>query len=328
MTLVEARARAKQLNAQAMLKTQEERIKKMEEEQMRTQMKYNSVLPSEFVAEFEQRFIRNRDSLTEIGARKTTRAFVIWRAAQRMMVTVPADPSEWFYHTPKFYDYFYERKVSPRYISSILKIANLWGFFFSRKLVRPFLPIPPPRGFERQRLVDAFFEKTRGVSRASKPVSPADLNRIKNKLNRNNFNWVFLSVWFGLRPKEVDSLKEKEYRRIEILPNGRKILWIYQTKIIALPPEDRWKPIPILFQEQHFALKIIELGNFQRPLIKTMRRLFGPGVSLYGGRKGFSDLMLSKNQTFENISIWMGHSSLQRTWQSYKQRRKFHLVGY
>jgi hypothetical protein len=49
------------------------------------------------------------------------------------------------------------------------------------------------------------------------------------------------------------------------------------------------------------------------------------GGILYGGRKGFVDLMLSKEQTFENISVWMGHSTLDRTWRSYKQRRKFHL---
>jgi hypothetical protein len=77
-----------------------------------------------------------------------------------------------------------------------------------------------------------------------------------------------LTVWFGLRPKEVDSVKNHEYWKIEILPTGRKILWIYQTKVVALPPEDRWKPIPILFDEQHFALKTLEDGN-----IKTQIRI-------------------------------------------------------
>jgi hypothetical protein len=72
----------------------------------------------------------------------------------------------------------------------------------------------------------------------------------------------------------------------------------------------------------------VESSYFRRPLTKTMRKHFGHGVTLYAGRKGFSDLMLSKNQSFENISVWMGHSSLQRTWKSYKQRRKFHVAGY
>lgn len=94
---------------------------------------------------------------------------------------------------------------------------------------------------------------------------------------------------------------------------------------MALPPEDRWKPIPLLFDEQEFALRIIESKSFKRPLVKTLRQCFRRGVDLYGGRKGFTDLMLSKGHTFENISIWMGHSTLERTWKSYKNKRRFHL---
>jgi hypothetical protein len=112
------------------------------------------------------------------------------------------------------------------------------------------------------------------------------------------------------------------------LATGRKILWVLQTKIIALPPEDRWKPIPIVFDQQGFGLRIIDSGLFKRPLTNTVRKYFGSGTTLYGGRKGFSDLMLSKGQAFENISIWTGHSTLDRTWKSYKRRRKFHLNGF
>jgi hypothetical protein len=246
-----------------------------------------------------------------------------------MIVAVGTEPSEWFCDTYRIYDYFHSEKMSLRYLSTVLKIANLWGFFISRKLVRPFLPIPLPRGYERQRLSDANFEKKSGVSRASKPITPTDLERARKcRLNQKNLNWLFLSVWFGLRPKEIDGLHRKKFWRVENLPTGRQILWVYQTKIISVPPEDRWKPIPIIFDEKRFALKLIEAGTFRRPIRLTMVRHFGPGVSLYAGRKGFSDLMLSRNQIFENISIWMGHSTLQRTWQSYKNRRKFHLAGF
>jgi len=100
---------------------------------------------------------------------------------------------------------------------------------------------------------------------------------------------------------------------------------VYQTKLIALPPDDRWKPIPILFEEQRFALRILESRNFRRPIVRTVHTYFGARVDLYGGRKGFSDLMLSKGHSIENISIWMGHSTLDRTWRSYKNRRLFHL---
>ena len=147
-------------------------------------------------------------------------------------------------------------------------------------------------------------------------------------MNRPNLNWLILSVWFGLRPKEIDNLRDRKLWSVETLPNGRKILWVFQTKIIALPEEDRWKPIPIIYEEQKFALEILKSMNFKRPLVKTIRAHCGNGVDLYGGRKGFSDLMLSRKQSIENISIWMGHSSLDRTWRSYKSRRRFHLHGF
>jgi hypothetical protein len=51
----------------------------------------------------------------------------------------------------------------------------------------------------------------------------------------------------------------------------------------------------------------------------------GIGVDAYAGRKGFADLMLSRGQSFENISTWMGHSTISRKWRSYKNRGKFHL---
>lgn len=128
----------------------------------------------------------------------------------------------------------------------------------------------------------------------------------------------------GLRPQEVDNLKNKELWNIE--ENcSLKILWVFQTKIVSLPHEDRWKPIPILFDEQEFALRIIKSQKIQRPLVKTVHHYFGEGIDLYGGRKGFVDLMLSKGHTLENISVWMGHSTLERTWKSYKQRMKYHI---
>lgn len=328
MTIEEAKARSKQLNAQLLIKRQEERLKKIEEEQSANQLKYDSVLPSEFVAEFEQRFIRKRDSQVEKGLRKNTRAYTTWRAAQRLIVAIGSDPSDWFYETFKFYDYFYHQKMSVRYLQSVLKMANLWGFFFCKKLARPFLPVPLPRGYERMRLIEANCEKQKGVSRASHPLLPEDLLRAMSEINQRNFNWLYLSVWFGLRPQEIDNLHSEDMWRVETLPTGRKVFWVYQTKIIALPPEDRCKPIPIVFEEQELALAIVKSDKFKRPLLKTIKKYFGKKVTLYGGRKGFVDLMFSKGQLFENISIWMGHSTLNRTWRNYKQRRRFHLAGF
>lgn len=328
MSIAEARCRARQLNSQLFIKRQEERHQKLKTARAETLRRHESVLPEEFVAEFELRFVRTRDSDTDSGKRRRTRAFSLWQAAQKMIVAVGVEPSDWFYHTLEINDFFHQRKYSVRFVLSTLKMANLWGFFICRKLGRPFLPVPIPRGYERQRLIQAYYEKERKARRPSLPLVPETLKSKVQKLNQPNYHWLVLSVWLGLRPQEIDNLHNEKMWSLEILGNGRKVLWVFQTKIIALPIEDRWKPIPILFEEQEFAIRVLKGNAFKRPIMKTMRKHFGEGIDLYAGRKGFTDLMLSKGHSLENISVWMGHSTLERTWKSYKSRRRYHLNSY
>jgi hypothetical protein len=125
-----------------------------------------------------------------------------------------------------------------------------------------------------------------------------------SRIGKDLIRHATLDVWLGLRPKEVDNLVNADLWRIETTPMGRSVLWVFQTKIVALPLEDRWKPIPILFEEQRVALRILQSGNFKRPLVRTVHHYFGPHIDLYGGRKGFTDLMLSRGQILENISVW------------------------
>lgn len=93
MTAAEARCRARQLNSQLFVKRQEEQIKKVQTKRIETLKRHEAVLPEEFVAEFELRFVRSRDSDTDAGNRRRTRAFSLWQAAQRMIATVGVEPS-------------------------------------------------------------------------------------------------------------------------------------------------------------------------------------------------------------------------------------------
>lgn len=321
MTIGEARDIAKALNAKAHLKRQEEQLRKFQLQLTQEQLANAAFLPDEFVAEFEGRFIRSRDSETESGRRRTSRAHIIWRTAQRMIRTIGIPPSEWFEHSYEIYDWFYHQQYSISYLVKIIRLANLWGYFFCKKTGKPFLAIPLPRGYERKRLVDAYHSSGKSKRKASAPITPIQLQQARMRMSAENFNWVFLSVWLGLRPKEVDSLKDSEHCRVQTLDRGQKVLWVYQTKIFSLPPDDRWKLIPILFDEQEFALRIIAAGSFERPLVKTMKKYFGAKTNLYGGRKGFTDLMLERGHSLEAISQWMGHATIDRTWKSYKDRK-------
>lgn len=324
MTFEEAKVRVKQLNTQKHLKDQEERIQQKLHEEELEQKRFDSILPEEFTNEFEKRFV-TKTFLSEDREYARNRAVARWKAAKKVIVTINLEPSEWYYSIYDFYDYFCDRQLSLRYMNEVMKYVNLWGFFLCKKMGRPFLQVPRPGGYERRRIINAYFEKTANKNKVSKEITPRQLESIQEKLREDLYNWIYLTVWLGLRPKEVDNLHDKNLWRVETLFNGRKVLWIYQTKVIALPEEDRWKPIPILYKDQEKALMILESDNYKRPLVKTVKFYFGEETSLYGGRKGFTDLMLSKGNTLENISVWMGHSTINRTWKSYKNRQKYHI---
>lgn len=324
MTLEEARARSRQLNARVHLKAQEERVKKEEDKKRLLNERFASKLPEEFVAEFEKRFV-TKTFLSKDRKYDANRALRLWSAARKVILSIESDPSEWYYNIYDFYDYFADRQLSVRYMNEIMKFVNLWGFFICKKMGRPFLTVPRPGGYEKRRILDAYFEKTKKRPKVSGPIPVDELASKRGDIREDLYNWIFLTVWFGLRPKEVDNLHDRSFWRVEELWNGRKVLWVYQTKIIALPEADRWKPIPIVRPEQEQGIKILKSDNFQRPLAKTVRFHFGKDVTLYGGRKGFADLMLSLGHSLENISVWMGHTTINRTWESYKNRRKYHI---
>ena len=249
-----------------------------------------------------------------------------WRAAQRMLIEIQIDPMHWFDEANRFYDYFHRKKYSFSYIRKILILTNLWGQFLSRKLCQSFTRIPQPRGKEKARLLDAYFGKRGGRNNQSDPLTPQQLEAAKSDLKVENYNWLFLSVWLGLRPQEIDQLKQPEMVRVQPGIGAETVLWVYQTKLISVPMRYRWKLIPLFLKEHRQAVEIIKAGTFKRPLVKTVRSKFGLHTSLYGGRKGFTDLMFGRGQEFVNISQWMGHSSIDRTWRKYKSRRITHFT--
>ena len=71
------------------------------------------------------------------------------------------------------------------------------------------------------------------------------------------------------------------------------------------------------------AIKFIEKGILKKPLNKTLKAIMGlDNIGSYSGRKGFTDLMLDNEQAIEDISMWLGHSSIEMTWKRYKDRSR------
>ena len=322
MTLEQARCRAKQINAQIEIKRQESRRKKIEEDYEKLQTAFTAAMTEVFKEEFELKYITGRYQNPDWKRRFE----VSWRAAQRMLIAVQLDPIDWHDDCRMFYDYLHNKKFSFSYIRKILLVTNLWGHFLSRRLGQSFMRIPIPNGVEKGRLLNAYFEKCGYRSNESEPILPARLQKAKPKLKPEHYNWIYLSVWLGLRPREVDQLKNEHFVRLQPGLHKKIILWIYQTKLSAVPPQYRWKLIPIIFSEQEVAIKILRSGTFKRPHVKLIKKYFGANRTLYAGRKGFTDLMLARQQDFINISQWMGHSSIERTWRNYKSKKIVHFT--
>lgn len=251
---------------------------------------------------------------------------------QKMCIKLKLEPKDYKESSKKIYKYFIEQKISVNYSARIISLLNRWGLFVSRKRNSFYEEVPVPRGREQSAIADA--QKTKrgtetelGVRQESLPLTPEKLEKAKKFLIPEQYNWLKLSIWFGLRPEEVDMLAdEKKYRLEYNLKNKIHVLHVYQSKLQSVAEDKRWKKIPIVFDQQQECLEIISSGMFKRPLHKTVRKYAGKGITLYGGRKNFVDMMMEKGQKLEDISLWLGHASIETTWAHYKDKDQVNFV--
>lgn len=247
---------------------------------------------------------------------------------QNMCNELRIQPIEYKESSKKIYKYFIKKKVSPNYVSRLISLLNRWGKFVSKINGSYFDNVPVPRGRERAAIADAQQTKTGtdtdlGVRTESLPLSPETLRKAKDKLKPEQYNWLLLSVWLGLRPEEVELLKTPKRYKIEYHTKKKVyVLHVYQSKLQSISEDKRWKFIPIIFPQQEQCIDIIKDQNFKKPIYKIMRKYVGKGITLYGGRKGFVDLMLSLEQKLEDISMWLGHKDISTTWAHYKDKNE------
>jgi hypothetical protein len=328
MSLEDANARKDSLNAEEHLKRHHVRRAKIAQRMEIEELAQSAFLPPVFTQEFEQRLFGRRHSKGKLPS--------FWKVSRRIITELKITPSEWADRKDDFYDYFSGHRFSVSYVQKLLNVLNKYGQFYSKKHKVYFEPIPYPTGVERVRILEANRkppteeQKRMGGNKESEPITPSMLESKRSTISKvEHYNWLFVSVWLGLRPEEIDVLKDPASYKLSSV-SGASVLHVFQTKLVALDPDKRWKLIPCFLPEQEEAIRIIKSGHFKRPLSKSVAAWFGTEkVGLYGGRKGFTDLMLSKGQILEDISMWMGHTSIDRTWKSYKNKQvvRFRRTG-
>jgi hypothetical protein len=322
MPIGEARARVKQLNLETrhLASAEASKLRSLEQATLTRQMG-KRLFPEQLVTEFERERLQPKFQFGGSSPEaKYKKALCRWRFCLKMLQAVDKVPSEWAREPRVFYAYFQKQRITAGYAVKCLVILNMWGMFISEKQGKPFLPVPAPRGYDRQSLEDKADEKE-GVAHESLPLTPAILAKAKPKLSDEYFRWLYVSFWFGLRPSEVEGQWKLAYRTNQ---EGKqvRVLEVYQSKLAGLSKEKRWKAIPLLFPEQEKALAMLEEGKLKRPYAKLIRESLGEGFGVYAGRKGFLDLMMSKGKQIVTVSRWLGHTDIGQTMRAYKNRER------
>jgi hypothetical protein len=322
-TLEEAQARAKQINLQNSVDKSKAvgAARRLEHESKVSTAFLPRKYVTSFLDEINETYLENKSRLETILKH--------WAAAELLISKLELDPKNFFQERNRIFNFYKMKSWSPDYIKRITRILNLWGGHYCRKNNLFYQSIPKLSTHQSQKLVDLREDK-KEISRAALSLEWTDLKNVKSKFVTNNlesnWNWLFIGLWFGLRPIEIDNLKKKKLWEITFdKEHNLKVLKVYQTKLTNLPKDKRWKTIPIYFKEQKEAADLIEQQNFKRPLNKTHERYFDKKVETYSPRKGFTDLMLERGFELEDISNFLGHANIEMTWRHYKNKQKFKL---
>ncbi len=316
-TVEQARAKLKITQATERLARQAVKRAKIEKRMARLELKESAYLPATLYATFLEELTERR-MWDEIPPK--TRSHLL--CMRRMILDLDICPSDWPMRPVKLYLWFKSQKLSLSYIEKLMPLINDYGYFYCKQMSKPWLPLTLPKGDTARLIDEANLEERQGKQAPSKPILLGDLPKLE-ALPDEQLRWVRFSIFFGLRPKEVDMLtlaNQESTWTIGRDDKGMAYLSFYQSKLIRVERARRWKRIPCILPEQLELLK--ELAQDlpkRRPYPKMLQKHLGDGYGTYGGRKAFEKLMKTKGQDFINISRWLGHQDIRRTERNYRE---------
>lgn len=323
MTFEEAQERVKQINIQSQIEAK--KIAAASKRIADAKLIDKAYLPTTYVQSFEAQlkedYSDNPDRLDTLCRH--------WRAAQRLISKLQIDPKDFYADRNRIYNEYRANKWSTSYIKAITAMLNQWGFHCARKGNSFYQPVPRLTPSLTERQVDAR-EDLENRRTPAEPLKWSDLKNIRSTFANEGltlqWNWLYISLFLGLRPTETDNLKHEKYWKLQHDKEKKiDIILIYQTKLSSIPKDKRWKPIPIVFKEQKEVVELIKAKQFKRPLNKTIQRLMEGQIETYSPRKGFVDLMLERGFSLEDISTFLGHADISMTWKHYKDKFTFKL---
>ena len=310
MSLDQAKNHVKIVNAQEKLSREERRRQGAKAVYEKTRLLQQAFFPLEHVTEFES---------LKLGVSLKAQSY--WNKAREIITELALPCQDWEPKKELFYKAFFEREMSPAYVQKVLPLINRWGDFYAYKCNKPFRRIPsPPREWAKN-LMKAHKRRERGKgNKKSQGLRPGVLYENKGRFKEEEYRWLYLSVWFGLRPIEVDLLNQSSgkftWKIREV--SKEKRLYVFQTKLEG-DEDHEWKFIPCRQKQQIEGLKLIG-KPLKRPSQIKMKKTFGGEITLYGGRQGFVKLMKFYKAPYEDIAKWLGHVEIERTYKDYTRK--------
>ncbi len=240
-----------------------------------------------------------------------------FKFVQKMIMELKLLPHAYGDHAADFYDYFAEQKISVDYASEILQMLNSWGRYVAKKHSSYFEPVPKiPKTFKKK-IAKAQRTKS-GVRTESDQLTVELLMFLKTKLDEQEYNWMYCALWLGLRPIEVDTVSAEGPLIIRHRSGSTDVLKVNQSKIEGESEDDSLKYIPLIYDEQMKAIELLRAKNVKRPKPKKLKAVTHQNIDTYSGRKGCIDLMQSRGQRFEDVSLWVGHKDIKTSLKHYK----------
>lgn len=315
-TVEQLTAHCKTLNAMASIEQKEERqarVKYVVDSQIKDALNC-AYLPEHIVSEFEKKL--EYDSYSENF--KDSKIYYHWRTTMRIIAKLEMAPGDWSDNNRAVLKKM--EGLAPSTITRIIHLMNNYGAFYSKRMGKYFGKVAKPKGVEIGRISDKYLDKTGGKTKEAKGISLSLMNIIadSSELTQPEKDWCVVCLGFGLRPIEVSEVANRDKKTLVI---GKTTVKIYQSKLVSLPRNLRFKEVVITHPFQKAALSIIKSDKeLSQPSIYMLRKVIGDEYGLYSFRKGYTDIMISLGEPIERISMDLGHSSIERTWKSYRKR--------
>ncbi len=344
MTLDQARARVRELNKLDKKRKSEFRAKIFSAKRADWQRSVDQIyFPSEIVETFLQD-IKDTPKIKTKYLNRLVRCFEV--ITEMIPKHVQAQPHQYNSCIKKIVNYFCHQKYSISYASDIIMVMNMWAKHYAKHrgvyvdLIERLAPA------YREAIKESHDTKEGSVRKRALPITRAEIENMQAQVSTNDLEemshcrWVIASWLFGLRPSELDRFIQGDQDEDRVIfEKGVKCLNVKQTKTVnKTGVRLSYKKIPILNHEQDKALDDILNKPTRRPhpdwMDKKLRikdKKYRPErhkFDCYSGRKGFIDLMLAPpyNQKLENISVYLGHSSVTTSYVHYKDKENLHFT--